>query len=356
MKTRSPYRILLWIALPFIVSEVLLRLLIPAQGIWRRGYVDSFSPEIPAFMFVGSSRVAASIDLASFVSALPYNFRDAYQFRNLGAGYTSLGTHYFKLRAMLQENPNLLRNGYVVIEAPGGLPVYEPVSGNWCHPEAPMLLSQSLPTAYLGDFLTQAGNSWQNKLIVSALRLSATCYIIYKAHLFAQTGFESVLQAIFHRTEPASDLYQTGGIRSDPTSVRLARELALNQAAADAKDTSPRDNWEATWFGRLVALVQSAGGQIIVYSMPVSNPFIEALEKPARQVDIATFGAYAARNGILVSDVGLQMDDNDFPDLIHVRSSRAPEFSAALATAIAAHLATTRDGIRDSVDRPSSEK
>lgn len=98
----------------------------------------------------------------------------------------------------------------------------------------------------------------------------------------------------------------------------------------------PEEDVERTVLRSIVKLVPENGGRIVLYRMPISSvfraPYVTELGKQAGETMARALVAW--RVPTLVPEI--DTSDEDFPDLWHLRASRAAEFSRSLARAFAA--------------------
>lgn len=295
-------------------------------------------------LFIGSSRVAASIDEKLFEEELLRYRPHPARAINVGTGYSYLLQHYLGLRNVLRSHPEYLRGCAVFVEAADGLPEYSTVKGkDWYVDGRPELLTQVLK---LGDF---------PKMWVSAMSLDDKWYLSFRwltrgSVLFARgngmarktltKATEKLIAAITAawpgmqtESQPPPDLTTAGGIRTDQEGIMLARRLSLEEAHRELSDQRPLGKWTETVLGQIVFLVQQAGGRVVFYEMPLHSVQATPRRTTVRMADVQSFHTQAAAWGTPFLTPNFSYTDDDFPDFWHLKRSRAREFTAALAKA-----------------------
>ena len=79
----------------------------------------------------------------------------------------------------------------------------------------------------------------------------------------------------------------SGGTRTDPESVKAARELAASYGEHALRSPSDAVDWPHTVLQQLVRLVQSHGGRVVFFEPPESTPFRRAYATPQDVKDVA---------------------------------------------------------------------
>lgn len=305
---------------------------------------QSVQPGAVHFLFVGSSRVAASVDEKIFEEELRRHRPHPARAINVGTGYSYLLQHYLGLRNALHRYPEHLRGCVVFVETAGGLPEYSTVDGSeWYFDGRPDLLTQvlrleDLPTMWVSTM--PLNDKWHLSfrwLTKWSLLLSRGQGVAVRA--LAKTSerlgekIVSVLPGIRTESPRPADLTTDGGVRTDQEGIVLARRLALESARRELSDQRPLGKWTETVLGQIVSLVQQAGGQVVFYEMPLHSVQAAPRRTAIRMDDVASFRAQAAAWGTPFLLPEFLFTDDDFPDLWHLKRSRAREFTVALAKA-----------------------
>jgi hypothetical protein len=124
-------KLAVFVLLALVVAELSLRATVGRKTAWYTAAAQIAKVAPVDYIFVGSSRVAASIDEKYFEQAISQRSGRNVKALNMGMGYCSLANHYFGLRMLLRLNPRNLRGVTVFIEAPLGLPFSETWRDRW---------------------------------------------------------------------------------------------------------------------------------------------------------------------------------------------------------------------------------
>jgi hypothetical protein len=283
-------------------------------------------------LFIGSSRVAAAIDENAWNAAASETAI------NLGQGFSTYQEHYFGLRDLIAQYPERFRGAAIFIEAPRGMPDPSTWQDPWVHPESPRML---VPVLRVGDL----PGVWSAPLTFETKSRITFGFVLRPSALFTQkdrlgSGFLLLGEDFFARklagVKPApgnGDLTGAGGIRTDPESVKRARITAVRMANEDIQSQRPVAAWDRTVMHDIVRLAQQAGARPIFFEMPVCSVQSSVFDTAIRRRDRQTFFESAKRWGTPIVRTTIVLTDEDFPDLWHLRKSRAAAFTQALAEA-----------------------
>jgi hypothetical protein len=321
-------------------------------NLWYRPELSHASPE--AFIFIGSSHVQAAIDTEAFEREIARRGGPEGPVLNLGYGYSSTAEHYFALRDMFESRPEAMRGCTVLFEAPDGLPDNASLADSWTHPAAPKYIVPLLSRGDLPGLWSSPGTLLENKAEISLLVVSGGARLAVRAQSAANWVLESIAGKIAFRTlhfifgppptieSPRADLTVAGGILADERDVKRVRRIAVELAQKDEFDQKPVGNWSETLVARIAGLVQEHGGKFVVFYMPLSTLWMRAYSTPIRVADREMFERMAAQMGVPTLRPRFASADADFPDLMHLRQSRAAEFSLTLADAYMDRIAAPR--------------
>jgi hypothetical protein len=336
-----------WVVIPlllFLVLECTVRFWGSSGPVFWDIVEQSVQPGAVHFLFIGSSRVAASIDEKLFEEELLRQRPHPARAINVGTGYSYLLQHYLGLRNALRRYPEPLRGCVVFVETAAGLPEYSTVDGSeWYFDGRPDLLTQVLR---LEDFPTMwvSAMPLEDKWHLSFRWLTRGSLLLARGHgvamrVLAQTSdrlgekIVSALPGIRTESPRPADLTTDGGVRTDQEGIALARRLALESARREMSDQRPLGKWTETVLEQIVVLVRQAGGQVVFYEMPLHSVQAAPRRTAIRMDDVASFRVQAAAWGASFLLPEFTFTDDDFPDLWHLKRSRAREFTAALARA-----------------------
>ncbi len=334
-------KFLLPLMVAIFVLEYSLGLLESGRKHWYIWLADYFRCHRADCLFVGSSMTSAAINVNDFADELFKRSGRRVLAVNMGEGYTTIPEYYFGLRKVLEANPQALKNITVFIEAPSGMPKFTTWHDDWMNSHSPRLLSLYLKPADVFHYVTSTNVPLTEKIVMPLSRFSL---LVTFAPVIQETIFdqiEAAIDSIFpHRPEiqPQVELSNAGGIRSDLATVTWLRKSIRDEAERDMLSQKPID-WDKTAAKDLVQLIEDHGGKVYFYRMPISSVMERPLQTPIRLADKKRFAEVAQSwHCQLLNPKFVSASDDDFPDLLHIRSGRAKEMSRALADAYAQSL------------------
>jgi hypothetical protein len=295
-------------------------------------------------LFIGSSRVQAAVRPAAFAAHLAQSQSEPTLALNMGLGYATTFEHYLGIRNLLTEHAQQVRGLVVFMEAPGGVPWPTRAHEPWAAPEQPWMLVDLLRPRDLPGLLRAPGLDVATRIHLGvrwALRGSA---LVNRRERVRVQVLEHWLPRLAALKRPDLGRGPALGVdlqgpelvsfRVDEAGVQAARAQGLRFAEAMlASADASLGSFEDTVEQRLVRLVQDAGGQVVFFEPPQSTPFQRVYARPARRADVAAFALQAEAWGTPVLRPAFAYDDDDLPDLWHLRPERAEAFSRALAEA-----------------------
>jgi hypothetical protein len=298
----------------------------------------------PDFLFLGTSRVAAAIDADVFARDAGSRVGRAARAVNLGIGHYTLTMHYLGARDLLRDHPDALRGTTVFIEAPFGLQEALTWRDRWYYPGSakllvPLLTVSDLPRIWKSDMRID------EKAYLSFFTLThASALLTYRERIgegVIGKGSEKTeslaidLGAATNETE-AVDLTSDGGIQTDPNMIdrisRLAIEGFREERALPGNQRS-LGMWDNRVLADLVELIKGAGGQVVFFEIPLHSAQASIRSPAVRAQDQREFAVQAARWGTPIVHPRFDYSDRDFPDVFHLRRSRAAEYTTALYSA-----------------------
>jgi len=287
-------------------------------------------------LFLGTSRVSASIQAAVFDQILSQTLHHQIQSANLGMGGSTTSEYVLGLRRVQELNPEAIRGSVVFIEAPVGYAEYRTWKDSWLIDQTPELLSRYLTRSDLPDFLLKSNTPTHQKLVVAADVLFGAEENISRLRTTFRAWFDAATFALVASFLPApqegnvSDLATGGGIQVDRKSVEKARGTAMAHIRQELSNQEPRRDWDASTIHSLVEKVRELGAQPIFYEMPLSREMASMYATPVRQQDRVAFQEALVRWKVPMLSPRIATTDEDFPDIWHLRKSRAQEFTQAL--------------------------
>ena len=303
------------------------------ERLWISGLEKSIqSKEKLDVIFIGSSRVAASIDNDYFEKYSP--FKNSY---NLGTGFSTLHEHFFALKKLYKKYPEKLKGVRVFLEAPNGLPILETWQNSWFKIEQPQYLINVMNWSHYPDFL-KSDIELEKKLMITFRLLFRSSYLItYKERLrdgllskgnnlflkiWRQLG---LLKEVKKRT---TDLSTAGGIRNDQDGVKRVRENALIAAQNNIKNQKIVSNWDDLIITSLISLVKEMQGELVLFNMPLSSPQAKEYQTSIQLKNRESFKRkFILSKEVKYLDILTNYSDSDFPDLWHLALSKQKDFT-----------------------------
>lgn len=314
-----------------LIAEGVLRSGIYWYPRWYPSVIDALDGQPAEAIFIGSSRVSAAIDAASFSTAAGHAATRTF---NVGQGFSTIAAHALGLRNLGQRG--LLRGTVVFIEAPMRLPDQATWTDHeWYQRPAPHFL---LTVLQMGDI----PGLWRSRLTFED-KLAATIRWSFSPSLLA-TSHEDIrvkmLTGVYHRvTARAPVETEDRGVRGDIDDLARIQRAAAGEGAR-MNQIPAVDDWSGTIVSDIVAQVHRDGGRVVFYDMPMS-PAMQ-LDSPNAIRSRTAFLEYAARwqTPVLVPDA--TFGDEDFPDRWHLSNVAQLRFTDALAATWVALRSTTR--------------
>ena len=282
------------------------------------------------FLFVGSSRVAASIDVSAFAEVVGQARGREVRAVNLGTGYATLVEHDLALRELGRVYPESMKGCVVLIEAPGGIPDgLADGRGRWDEPwsyegEAVRLAPSLRP----GDIpaLWRSGFDLADKIHFTVRDLGNFSTLIAHREVLAESiadGLKARSYSLLLGKRPEgekADLATGGGIRADPATVARNRELARSFAERWLQDDRPiGPDWDDRVIGSIVRRVKAMGGRVAFFEVPLHSVQANVLKTEVRLVDRAAFREQARQQGTPLLELSATFPDEAFPDILAPR-------------------------------------
>jgi hypothetical protein len=294
-----------------------------------------------SYLFVGTSRTRAAIRPDVFDTVMTRTLGSPTLSINLGMGWCRMSEHYFGLRRLLEVQPGILRGVVVFLEAPSALPEYSIWKSDWIVTDRTDLLTPYIHKSDLWKLWREATTPTDMKFVITANLVAPFMEYLPRVRQYALPALDSLLQGFFSpltslaqaETEVAgsSDLTTEGGIRADAKGVETARELATRMARDETVNQDPWNDFDKTIVAEILKMVKNAGGYVVFLDMPLSDIQQAPYDTPLRQRERADFTTTLKAWNCIMLHPQLQYDSTDFPDLWHLRKTRAPEFTFAVA-------------------------
>ncbi len=298
----------------------------------------------PEVIFLGTSRVAGAVDPQAFRDRIREVRGEEIIAFNLARPGSTLEEHRLGLRALCREHPGILRGTDVLLEAPGGLPDRSTPRDLWFVPQASGHLAPLLRFADLGD-LWMVGADLETFARTALLWLSRRSALLenrrrIRARFLCGGGraTATILEALLPvRPEaplhPDESLDPGARVRARRSAYAFARRKLREVVGARIARPAPPVDWKETSLARLAGFLASVGARLVLFPMPVSSVQARELEVPARRTELASLRSALKRWKVPMLACRFEVNDEDFPDLWHLRLQRRTEFSRNLAEA-----------------------
>jgi len=284
-------------------------------------------PEHIDLLFIGSSRVAASIEEEVFET------NTSLKAINTGRGFFTGGTHYLALQEMIEKNPEFLSGTKVFIELPGGV-IYPRDSAIAMYDVYEGSTHFLLPHISFKDVrhFWESRNSFKEKKELTLQFFFSS----YRTYPFIREYKSRMYNRILSRfKEPVKENLSTdGGIKTESfdlakeTAINVAKRQIENQRKAKSIKIRELDKSIIASFNRLV---RNHGGELILFEVPLHSIQKEAYSTPFAKKNKAVFRQWADQNNVkIVSTNDFIVNDKDFPDYWHLNKEKKLEFSRHL--------------------------
>ncbi|MEM9905347.1 MAG: hypothetical protein AAF921_10025 [Cyanobacteria bacterium P01_D01_bin.44] len=343
-------RVILFMLVAFVGTEIVSRVLIDPAYFYSLDTYNSRntskSPKVKLvrvfssqttervdFLFIGSSRVAATINPQIFKQ------KDASKTTVVAArGHTSPGIHYQALKTKLSEHPDYLKGAKVFIEYSGSRQYDESFREDQLRvdQDMPHLLLPYLNAQSLVEYLEKSPNSRQTKLEMTVLFLSAA----YRSIPFVRENLRKLDSPLLDASEKL--ITSDGGIRDDQ--IALAREQAIMSVEQQVENSqeSPiitEGSLNESFLAYFHQLITQNGGQLFLYKMPLHSIQKEVYASAKESLNQRVFEAWLSTKDIeVVYNKRFDYTDSDFPDIWHLSKAKRDEFSRLLYAEINARL------------------
>jgi hypothetical protein len=328
------------------------------SGVTGSGSAASGSREAsgPDLIVLGTSMTAAAVAPEALAGDLAKTLGRRVTVRSFARPGSTIVQHLFGVRKLLKQDPAYLRGTTVLVEAPAGRPSWATWSTPWHIPgttefvvslmqnddlvrlwssDAPIAHRWSITSAYV----TRGYDEWTQ-------RRSIRDHVFRRGTGLADALLRGVLPARRRATPKGPSIHAAAGVGTSGAELARARgEVERELEAARASDP-PVTEWGETVFRDLVALVRANGGEVAVFTLPVSSAQSRVLETPNRRAIARAFVPFARDLGIERLEVPFTVGRDDFPDLRHLAVTRRLDFTRALAKTLAAAVRSGAVGER----------
>jgi hypothetical protein len=331
-------RFVLKVVVFLAILESISGFLLARQHYWYADAADRFVRAPVRFVFIGSSRVAQAVVAETFSGEMPRADDIAL---NLGRGYSTLAEHFFGLRRLAAASPRGLRGAVVFLEAPEGMPDLSRWTDPWFQFEDRSLLRMTMRVSDLPAFWSYSTGTFEDKVSISVGEVSSLAGLRGSWSYYARAGWHALTGGKAGDGKADTDLSEAGGVQTGREMFIAARNLAeaLSRRAVQDQSELNSQDVERSILLSLASFLKKEGADFVAFTMPMSSvqqrPSLTEIGRKNRELVAVAL----KRAGVPLLRVGFPTTDDDFPDLWHLRKSRAPEFSRALARA---YLASRR--------------
>lgn len=327
------FRFFIFLLVVFVIFEIGCRIYLDKSYFSRLNiYSEVDESDTISYIFIGSSRTAVSIIPEVFT-------KDTDKIAvNAGRGYGTIQMQYRALKYLLKRNPGALYNCTVFIEAPMGICSTEN-GDDWVEDNNPHLLIPYLDIKDLFEFLKTADESFNTKLHVVLLYSFASwrdCF--FKREVtdvwinYQLEKYEKQIIAAKENKNSDADMLAKGGVKLDPISVKIARQVARDIVPVKISQQTPLqiEDMKHSMLNKINLLVKDAGGRICLFDTPLSTVIRKIYETETAKNNIVVFSKWIEENNIPLIRASFSSVDEDFPDLFHIRASRTEEYTDSL--------------------------
>ncbi len=300
---------------------------------WDKKIEAHLKRETPLFVFMGSSRVAASIDSEIAKETIQESTNKVVESVNIGQGFTTFHQYFLYLKKVIQEKPELSKNIHLFIEAPNGTSEWSTwAKSKWFNIEQPQYLINVLTFSDLFKYWSLQ-KSWRKKVSLTMSFLLRPIHLLtYQSQIRngVLSRFNDLYKNIFQVEIKEMNLAQEGGIQANAASIELIKESAVSRYKKIIQTRPAYQSWTKTVLYDLIKLAKKAGIKLIFYKMPLSS-IQRKIEKDVITKKIRQdFRSILDVNQVNYLDFNLDFEDRDFPDLWHLAKDKRPEFTKEL--------------------------
>ena len=296
----------------------------------RYAFSSSIDTESVDYLFLGSSRVPATINPQKFVE------NTAEKAVVAGRGYAVFGVHYQGIKNRIKINPDYLKGTKVIVELAAStvyaedstemiMKVHEATLES--EKNMPHLMIPHLSFEDLIDYLKYSTNSFSVKTEMLLLYSSA----FYRSIPFVRENLSNFDKPLFIKKKEEA-LTEDGGIRNDNINqvIAKAKELYKREALTKVQPLT-LNQLDQSALNALHQLVHENGGKLYLYRVPIHSLQKERNATPSHQANAKVFTAWLKSKDIQTLHVyDFQYEDSDFPDIWHLSKSRRDEFTLKL--------------------------
>ena len=343
---RTRFSLLLWLLIPFVIYAGAEKRIRPWVMRREGAYagVLAFPPDRHVdLVFIGVSRVEAAINSSAFDDVVSKATGKPFYSLNMGGGNRIPCVHYYGLRNLFRTYPEKFKGCTVLIEAPFGTPAWSKWQDPWLDDDhARMVMSNVSADALPGLLAREPG--LPNRLHIFELYAEKHSALVFYRGLIRRrlegklttkltTTLDS-LHLIEHEDARRNiDVNTSGDIRVDPGAVEVGRLAMLREIHNARTNPVTVEDWNQTIIGDIRKLVESNGGRVVLFDMPVHDSFREIYSLPSYSAMHELLERQRREWNVPIIKADFHYTNLDFPDYWHLSSNRSDEFSSRLADA-----------------------
>lgn len=325
-----------FICAPLLVLEPTIRL--GHKNLLQR-FESQVAREEVNIILVGSSRVSAAIDGDVLAQDLSDRYGRIIRVANLGRGYSTPFDKYFAFREIFSKYPSQLKNTWLLIEAPLGVPA-------WSTWDSPWVMNQEL--GLLSVYIKN--KDFQSLLSHSKTPPSVSAQIIFFSFLRTALLFSKVRDAIQVASQtwhPSWIIGRADKIETTELKKRLKNKGGIlplqpieNQMQQSAKPLFvpvPQTNYspfDQTVWASVIKLATQVGIKIAFFRPPMCSSDIRNMEKGLTTELLQKQSQEIQSLGFPIISPQINFPDSDYPDSIHLAWDQARTFTLALGKTI----------------------
>lgn len=326
-----------------------------SREIWFHGLATRMAgnPRPYDFIFVGNSTIAAAIDADEFAQLIKKNDPLKAGAVNMGQGYSTPVEYIYGFKKVLEKNPHALEGVDIFIGAPGGIPAFDGWSDDWMNPAFPNLLSNYIDADGLRKYFETVNVPLSEKAMLLGAYFSTLVSYWPQIQASLPITMDRFIDAIFPSENSSTlDLSSDGGIANNTAQVKLVRERAKQEAERSMSGQIPID-WDKTVMRDLVSFLQAHGARVFFINIPQSPVMMRPMQTETRKADIKSFRKISKKWNTMLISSNFYLQDEDFPDLLHLRKSFQKEYTSFIANVF---LVKTKSSGARSTEHRSPQK
>lgn len=299
-------------------------------------------------ILVGNSLTAAAVPPRLLADTLEAETGHYFTVLNFGHAFCQDVHVYYGLKRMLKNAPHCLERTVVLIQAMGGVPFSHTKFGSirGCDLDEVTLLAPYLEASDVPRLLNGKYTDWRSKRNLIA---AETSYFLTNAPQWLPSEkrrLDAQADLLLYRLTGVPpkpvfkhDVIEEGGVRADDEGVRMFRGISLNLVHKILATQCATNSWDDTFLRATVQLVQSSGGRVVFFDVPVSPvQSLWAVSSPAMIENRKLFSRIATEWHCEMVQPQYSASNSDYPDLSHPARTEALRYTVRLGRMLASSL------------------